>query len=148
MKTRLNIFLLEDDPDDCKLFTNALQEACTDCTLRCAMKCEEFFSRLETEEKPDIIFLDIKLPGISGHECLRQLKADSRYRDIPVMMYSGSKSIEDVEQAHNEGAHFYLVKAYATANMVETLRRVFDIDWKQKQPIPDVDEFIINTAFV
>lgn len=62
-------------------------------------------------ERPDVILLDLLLPGMSGFEILSELKADDRTKNIPVIVLSNLSQNDDVEKAKNLGAVKYLVKA-------------------------------------
>jgi DNA-binding response OmpR family regulator len=65
-------------------------------------------------EKPEIILLDIMLPGIDGFGVLTQVKADSSISDIPVIMLSNLGQREDIDRALKIGATDFLVKAHFT----------------------------------
>ena len=66
---------------------------------------------LATENKPDLILLDVILPGKSGFEILEALKADPALKAIPVMMLSNLGQPADVKRAKDAGAIDYMVKA-------------------------------------
>ncbi len=63
------------------------------------------------EQKPDVILLDILLPGMDGIEVLKQLKADPETKDIPVIMFSNLDDKEKVDQSMTFGAKGFFVKA-------------------------------------
>ena len=59
---------------------------------------------------PDLILLDLKLPGISGIEVLKKTKSDTRTRKIPVIILTSSSELEDVASCYDHGANSYLIK--------------------------------------
>ena len=59
---------------------------------------------------PDLVLLDINLPGERGTSVLERMKADARLRDIPVIIVSGSEVDEDILQGMRLGAHSHIVK--------------------------------------
>jgi len=61
--------------------------------------------------KPDIILLDLILPGIDGFEVLKQLKSDKATKDIPVFVVSNLGSVADVKSVKALGAEEYFIKA-------------------------------------
>ena len=63
------------------------------------------------EEKPDLILLDLILPKKDGFEVLKELKADEKLKDIPVIVLTNLEGVGDVEKAIELGATTYLVKA-------------------------------------
>ena len=71
--------------------------------------------------QPDLVLLDVNLPGINGHEVLEHIKSDPVLRSIPVLMLTTSSLREDVEKAYKGMANGYLTKGYGS-EVVETLR--------------------------
>ena len=70
------------------------------------------------KEKPDLILLDLILPGIDGFEVLSQMKKDPNLAKIPVIILSNLGQKEDIERGINLGADDYLIKAHFTPNEI------------------------------
>jgi len=66
------------------------------------------------EERPDLVLLDLILPGIDGFEVLHRMKEDSALSSIPVIILSNLGQKEDVERGLKMGAVDYLIKAHFT----------------------------------
>ncbi|TSC76668.1 MAG: sensory box histidine kinase/response regulator [Parcubacteria group bacterium Gr01-1014_31] len=76
------------------------------------------------KETPDIILLDIILPGVDGFEILRTLKSDGKLKKIPVVMLSNLGQESDIERGLGLGAIDYLVKAHFTLeDIIEKIER-------------------------
>ncbi len=76
-------------------------------------------------QKPDLVLLDLILPGIDGFEVLSQIKKDSDLSRIPVIILSNLGQKEDIERGINLGADDYLIKAHFTPNgIIEKIRKV------------------------
>lgn len=60
--------------------------------------------------RPDIIFLDINMPVMNGWECLQQLKNNTQYNSIPIIMYSTSSAKKDIDMAYDLGALLFVTK--------------------------------------
>jgi DNA-binding response OmpR family regulator len=75
----------------------------------------------QAETLPDIIFLDINMPAMNGKECLLEIRKNSRYNDIPIVMYSTNANGMDKVDLVKYGADF-LVKANGYASLRESLR--------------------------
>jgi len=74
--------------------------------------------------RPALILLDIILPGMDGFEVLRNLKADPRFKDTPVILLSNLGQESDIERGMNLGATEYLVKAHYTLDeIVEKIKK-------------------------
>lgn len=101
------VLVVEDDTDIGDLMRLALSRSLIDATL--ITSGEEALTRLATESF-DLILLDIALPGISGLELCRQLKADPQLQDIPVIFVSGQASPENKQEAERLGAVEFIEK--------------------------------------
>jgi two-component system, response regulator len=78
--------------------------------------------------RPDLILLDLNLPGIDGRLVLRALKADARLRNIPVLVLSASDNPQDIATAHDLGATSYIIKPPSYAEY-EQMMKVVDLYW-------------------
>ena len=84
---------------------------------------EELFEALKTEI-PDLILLDIMLPGKDGMEILSELRANADTKDIPVIMATAKGTEIDKIQGLDKGADDYLVKPFGTMEMVSRIKAV------------------------
>src|ERR1700761_5549688 len=93
----MTILLVDDDEDDRKLFVEAAGEL--DNTIRCfsAADGQEALSFLRDgrNEVPDYIFLDLRMPGLTGEECLVEIKRESRTAMVPVIVYTTSRDVSE-----------------------------------------------------
>lgn len=80
------------------------------CTLLYAKTGEDALKILETEA-PDIIILDLLLPGISGFDVLEKVKADNKLKTIPIVILSNYSQNNEIERATKLGAARFLIKA-------------------------------------
>ena len=75
---------------------------------------EDALEKIAHEEKPRLILLDIRLPGIDGFEVLRQIKANPETATIPVIVFSNFGEESDLEKARELGAERFIVKISLT----------------------------------
>ncbi len=73
---------------------------------------------------PDVIFLDVNMPGISGLEVLRYLRRDPYTRNVPVVIISANDAREDIEEARDAGANYYIIKPPTLEAIEEALETV------------------------
>lgn len=71
---------------------------------------------------PDVIVLDVMLPGKSGHEILREIKADPDICDVPVLMLTARGQSRDREMAEAAGVSRFMTKPFANADVVAAIR--------------------------
>ena len=106
------ILLIDDDEDDRLFFCEAMDEVAPEIVCYTAANGPKALNTLNNKEIeiPDLIFLDVNLPGISGWKCLSMLKEQDAYKHVPVIMYSTSALTEDVEKAQQLGALCFFTK--------------------------------------
>lgn len=80
--------------------------------------------RLAATKKPDVILLDIMMPGMDGYEVLRQLKASGETKDIPIIMLTAKTGAEDRERCQEMGAAAYVTKPFKLEELRETVKRL------------------------
>ena len=112
--TPIDILLVEDNPGDVLLTRDALDQSSSEHHLRVAIDGEEAVAQLWRDfgngTLPDLIVLDVQLPGMSGHDVLAVIKAAASLRGLPVVMLSGSNSEADVRQSYDGHASCYVTK--------------------------------------
>ena len=109
------IFIIEDDKFLRELIVRKLNEEGFDVSE--AIDGEEGIKGIK-EKKPDLILLDLILPGIDGFEVLSQIKSDSELSSIPVIIISNLGQKEDIEKGMKLGAVDYLIKAHFDPNEI------------------------------
>jgi len=73
------------------------------------------------EHKPRVIFLDLKMPKLSGLEVLQVLKSDERTKKIPIVMMTSSNAEKDIIESHQLGVNSYVVKPVDFDNFSKTI---------------------------
>lgn len=116
------LFLVDDDPDDKDIFQEALKVV--DDTIVCytATDGKDALTKLhDALLLPDVLFLDLNMPVMSGKDCLRQLKSDKILKDIPVIVYSTSSAEKEKDNCLKLGAANYICKPPQFNTLVNTL---------------------------
>jgi len=130
----LEILLVEDSPADALLTLEALREPRTMHHVHVVgdgVEALKFLRRRPPHAaapRPDIILLDLNLPGMDGKELLAEIKSDELLLDIPVVILSSSADPDDINYAYRHHASCYITKstqldAYMTA--VRTLKELW-----------------------
>lgn len=115
------IWCIEDDPGIREIEVYALNS--TGMNAVGFASAEEFREALKTET-PELILLDVMLPGEDGVTILKQLRADERYRHIPVIMATARGSEFDKVQSLDLGADDYITKPFGMMEMVSRVKAV------------------------
>jgi CheY-like chemotaxis protein len=112
MEKIVGILLIDDDEDDRKLFFEAAKEV--DRTVECTgvSNGQEalVYLKNETNPLPDYIFLDLRMPGLSGQQCLVEIKKDARLTHVPVIVYTTSREVNESIGLKKLGAAHFMSK--------------------------------------
>ena len=126
------IFCVEDDESIQSLELYTLRGAGFE--VRGFMDGDSFLEALHTE-KPELVILDVMLPGISGVELLKQMKASNDIRDIPVIMATAKGSEYDKIQSLDLGADDYLVKPFLPKELLLRVQAILKRAYPEKERV-------------
>jgi CheY-like chemotaxis protein len=124
------ILLVEDNEGDIELTKEAFDEAKFRNNLHVAEEGEEaldfLFKRNGNENAPipDIILLDLNLPGTNGREVLETIKADPNLKRIPVIVLTSSQADKDVIESYDLHANCYIVKPVDAIKFMSVVQHV------------------------
>jgi len=124
------ILLLEDEPSDAYLVRMALKEGKVPANLHHVVDGREGLDFLNRTEKyadaprPDLIFLDLNMPRMNGSEFLAVIKADERYKSIPVVVLTTSNVEKDVACSYQLGAASYITKPVDMPKFFKAIRQI------------------------
>jgi CheY-like chemotaxis protein len=118
-----NFFLIDDDPDELDIFSEALNEVDPECQCTWADSPFTALEKLKTEV-PDIIFLDINMPRMDGFECLREIRKLKSLAGVPVILYSNGINAEACNKAISYGAAGCVRKAADIPKLTQIIKRV------------------------
>lgn len=107
MKNKIKILVVEDSVGLVKVISMKLKSLGFDCLV--ATTGEE--ALLKLQEKPDIVWLDIYLPGISGYEFLKKIRESKKTRNLPVVVVTNSAGEQMKEELEKLGILDFFVKA-------------------------------------
>jgi two-component system response regulator len=128
------ILLVEDNADDVELLKRALKKNALDHQIVVASDGLDALKQLETLV-PDLVLLDLHLPGLSGLEVLERLRANSRTRLLPVVVLTTSAEASDVTESYRKGANGYVRKSVDFTAFL-TVTRAIDAYWLQTNLSP------------
>jgi len=117
------ILIVEDNEKNMKLARDVLQSKGY-ATLE-AVTGEDGV-RIAIEKKPDLVLMDIQLPGINGIEALRQVRADPGCTRIPVVAFTASVTVTDRSQISAAGFDGFLSKPINLKEFLETVKRMLE----------------------
>jgi CheY-like chemotaxis protein len=106
------ILLIDDDRDDAELFKEALREINSSISFTHYEDSKEGLKNLleQYSDLPDLIFLDINMPMVSGWQCLTEFKKTEHLKNIPVIMFTTSSQPREKQIAEELGATDFITK--------------------------------------
>lgn len=103
------ILIVDDEPSNIAVAGESLKDLCY---LRVARSGEEALLALQTGNIPDLILLDVVMPGMNGYEFCKKLKNDLRYKNIPIVFITAKDTIDDEILGLEVGASDYINKPF------------------------------------
>ena len=137
----IEVLLVEDNVDDAALTRRALEQAKVHNQVHHVTSGVEALAFLRREgrfagaQPPDLILLDLNLPGMDGRELLKIVKADERLRHIPVVVVTGSHVDADVRESYRLHANAYVKKPVNTQEFLEAVNSIEQF-WLQIVRLP------------
>ena len=137
------ILLAEDDPNDVELILAAFEQAHIKNQVHVVSDGEQALDFLyqrgkfrdRTHGDPLVLLLDLKMPKIDGLGVVRALRADERFRCLPVIMLTSSQEEEDIVQSYRLGVNAYVTKPVSFQEFVETVK-IMGLFWVLVNEVP------------
>lgn len=135
MEHPAKILLIEDNYMDVILTLDAFKEAQLSNQINVAKNGQEALDYLFGRNKyadrglypvPDLILLDLNMPGIDGFEILRQIKTAEKIKRIPVIILTSSKEEGDRALSYDYGANSFLIKPVSFDGLTDVVKRICD----------------------
>lgn len=121
--------MIDDDPDDREIFALALEEIDQDYKCITASNGMDALKKLaDPDFVPNLIFLDLNMPIMSGKQCLHEIKKITRLSEIPVIIYSTSSYAQDIEETKQLGASHFLIKPSSIRILTSCLNELINTD--------------------
>ena len=129
----VEILLVEDNPQDAELMIRALRKQSLANRIHIAedgaealdfINCREKYSDRDQTKSPKVIFLDLKLPKVSGLEVLQELKSNPLTQTIPVVVVTSSRENPDIKKAYELGVNSYVVKPVEFQDFMQAMAQI------------------------
>ncbi len=121
---KADILVVDDKPVNLRIMTTMLSEQ--GCKVRSVLSGEMALAAARSAP-PDLILLDIKMPGMSGYDVCRELKADPQLQHIPVIVVTALNEATDISQAYKVGAAGYINKPFLLSEVLDKIKQHISI---------------------
>ena len=142
----LYILLADDDEDDRLFFNDAIAEVKIKTVVTLVNDGLQLMEYLNTPDVrlPDVVFLDLNMPIKGGMQCLKEIRSDSKLKDLSIAIYSTSASEEDIEETFVKGANIYIKKPNDFGELKRILAEVITINWQYHTSGLNKDNFLLS----
>ncbi len=131
---RITVLMADDDPEDCMLAEMALAESSKRAAFFCiedGLKLMDYLaehSSTEAKHLPNLILLDLNMPGKDGRQALSEIKSKPAFQHIPIVILTTSKEQGDIDYTLKAGAESFITQPVLFAEWIEIMKSLAD-DW-------------------
>jgi CheY-like chemotaxis protein len=124
MQDRIKALLVDDEPDMITLFKMSFELFGYD--VEDADSGEKCLEMLELGAKPDVIIMDVMMPGMSGYDVCKRIKRDPDLKKIKVVMLTAKGMQSDIDEGMTSGADGYILKPCDPYEVREQIKAIMD----------------------
>jgi CheY-like chemotaxis protein len=145
----ITILVVDDNPTDIMIMREAFASTKVQVDLQTAcdgVAALQFLRRMGPNidaPRPDLILLDLNMPGKNGHEVLAEIKADESLRSIPVVILTTSQSEDDLARAYASHVNCYIRKPVDFEKFMKVVASIEEF-WFAVVSLPSVDQFSVS----
>lgn len=123
-----NILIVDDDPEDSDFFKTVVNQINQGIKVITASSKKELFLSLE-QNTPDLLFIDSFIQFDSGLASIPEIRGANNFQHLPIIMYTGSADLKNINAAFAVGASAYIVKPHSLAEIKSVVQKVLEQDW-------------------
>jgi CheY-like chemotaxis protein len=122
IEKQIKVLIVDDEPDIVRIVRIAMELAKYEVAE--ASSGEECIEKLETGPVPDLILMDIMMPGISGYQACEKIRSNKKFKDLKIVMLTAKGQKGDMEEGLKAGADDYIVKPFDPFELIETVGEI------------------------
>jgi CheY-like chemotaxis protein len=138
-----HVLFVDDDSDESYLFNEALEQSGLSVKLSRANDGNGLLCFLKNNPLPDLVIIDINMPHKDGLEALSEIRSNPEFAKLPLVIYSTTKKPSAVEASFEKGADLFVVKPNNFDGMLEIVKKLCGINWKNYNR-QKINDFIIS----
>ncbi len=140
-----SIFIADDDNDDLLFFKDALGKIDDSIKLETVSDGVSLLSLL-SHLKPDLLFLDLDMPGKNGLECLLEIRSNPNLINLPIVVFSSTTRPANIETAYEMGADLFFIKPPNYNDLISSIRAILQLKWEIPSQVKD--QYYVNGRYV
>src|SRR5579862_341303 len=129
------VFIVDDDPDDRQIIMQAFVENHSQFGCLFFENAGQLLNSMNTEgnELPNLILLDLNMPGITGLQALKEIRQNKKFAQIPVIVLTTSKLKKDRVSSYELGASWFLTKPDSFSKLLKIVDAIIRL-WLWEEP--------------
>lgn len=141
MTQPLEVLLVEDNEGDVEMVREALENQTPPCNLSVAKNGREALDHLfkhgsfQDAATPQLIFLDLNMPGMDGKILLKLIRQEEQLKTIPVVVLTSSRAPSDIQETYVGHTNCYIVKPFDSKEFKNAIRLTIDF-WRNVAQLP------------
>ncbi|MCJ7934852.1 MAG: response regulator [Chryseobacterium sp.] len=145
-KEFLNVIVTDDDENTLIFFKNIFKELKISIKVQCLHHGNELMKYLNNAEAlvPEIVFIKYKIPGKSSIECIEEIRANLKFNNMVVAVYSDQISENEIEELFVKGGNIYMKKPDTFESLKKVLTEVITINWQYHTSGLNKENFILK----
>ena len=142
----MHILVADDDSDDLDFFRLALEKLSHIVKLTTVEDGEQLMKWLNQNQTtlPDLLFLDLNMPRKNGHSCLVEIKQNSLFQSLPIIILSTTVNYVEMDNLYNNGALYYVKKPNSLKDLTSLIDRILLLPDEKKTFQPPKDSFVFQ----
>lgn len=129
------IFYTDDDEDDLSIFADAVKSLSKKIQLQTYNGGDKLLQAIQNPPPtPNLIFLDLNMPGKNGFDVLLELRTSETNNDIPVIIFSTSSEPAIIEKCRLLGANYFITKPVLMRDIIKSIEYALEVDWSEFVP--------------
>lgn len=143
---RIHILLVDDDSDDCMLFEEVLDDLGLNPIFEKEVDGHKAIERLLNPgaNLPDLVFLDLRMPLMTGREFLEKIRAHSLLKALKIIVYSSSLDLDALEDLREIGADHFICKPAAYKELKSVISQAILYGTTAESQISTMNHFVIK----
>jgi DNA-binding response OmpR family regulator len=140
-----SIFIADDDNDDLLFFRDALEKIDKGIKLETVGDGNALLSLL-SHLKPDLLFLDLDMPGKNGLECLVEIRSNLNLSQLPIVVFSSTTRPANIETAYEMGADLFFIKPPNYNDLISSISAILKLNWSSPEKVKE--QYCVNGRYV
>ncbi len=134
----VTVFYTDDDEEDLEFFKDIIKGISDNVKIITHQSGKNLLVALNNPPPdPNMLFLDLNMPGMTGFDVLRQIRENEILKELPIIIFTTSQDDEAIAKSRNLGANYFVTKTGNFNDLKKSIAHALNIDWSNFHPSKD-----------